>query len=421
MAITARPRPPSIRTAAPSSPCSRPTRRSPHRPRLPAAGQVGQHALELARRHLAGAAAAGGVLGQADVGRLGGHAARLGRVREAMPTSRPQTFRGGVSRLVTGTVLKTVVTEHLGQAGSIPVRLRQTCAAQPDLRRVRMSAPDRRRRRVPGPAQGHAPHRHRPGRPAPAGRGPTDSAPHLVKRVVSTTHDRCRAGEVAPDDVVGPPRRDLPHSPRPCAASSTPPGSSCTPTSGGRRCPPRPSRRSGRGRRRDRRRARPGDRAARASAVARRWRRWPQPCPTPAECTSSTTAPRRSPWSPAPWRAGREIVIARGELVEIGDGFRIPELLESVGAAAPRGRYDEPGPAGRLRRRGRRAAPRSCSRSTRPTSSSPASRPRSAIARARQPVRARGRGHRLGPARDRTRGCPTNRAPPRPCAPAPTS
>jgi len=30
--------------------------------------------------------------------------------------------------------------------------------------------------------------------------------------------------------------------------------------------------------------------------------------------------------------AGRSIVIARGELVEIGDGFRIPELLQSVGA-----------------------------------------------------------------------------------------
>ena len=30
--------------------------------------------------------------------------------------------------------------------------------------------------------------------------------------------------------------------------------------------------------------------------------------------------------------AGREIVISRGELVEIGDGFRIPELLESSGA-----------------------------------------------------------------------------------------
>lgn len=30
--------------------------------------------------------------------------------------------------------------------------------------------------------------------------------------------------------------------------------------------------------------------------------------------------------------ADREVVVARGELVEIGDGFRIPELLESVGA-----------------------------------------------------------------------------------------
>ena len=30
--------------------------------------------------------------------------------------------------------------------------------------------------------------------------------------------------------------------------------------------------------------------------------------------------------------SGREVVVARGELVEIGDGFRIPELLESVGA-----------------------------------------------------------------------------------------
>ncbi|HXT44851.1 MAG TPA: L-seryl-tRNA(Sec) selenium transferase [Pseudonocardiaceae bacterium] len=30
--------------------------------------------------------------------------------------------------------------------------------------------------------------------------------------------------------------------------------------------------------------------------------------------------------------AGREIVLSRGEMVEIGDGFRIPELLESTGA-----------------------------------------------------------------------------------------
>ena len=32
---------------------------------------------------------------------------------------------GGVPRLVTGTVFNTDVAEYLGQAGSIPVRLRQ--------------------------------------------------------------------------------------------------------------------------------------------------------------------------------------------------------------------------------------------------------------------------------------------------------
>jgi L-seryl-tRNA(Ser) seleniumtransferase len=41
---------------------------------------------------------------------------------------------------------------------------------------------------------------------------------------------------------------------------------------------------------------------------------------------------------------GREIVVARGELVEIGDGFRIPELLESIG-----GRLREVGTTNRVR------------------------------------------------------------------------
>jgi L-seryl-tRNA(Ser) seleniumtransferase len=42
--------------------------------------------------------------------------------------------------------------------------------------------------------------------------------------------------------------------------------------------------------------------------------------------------------------SGRNIVVARGELVEIGDGFRIPELLESVG-----GRLREVGTTNRVR------------------------------------------------------------------------
>src|SRR4051812_48928858 len=46
-----------------------------------------------------------------------------------------------------------------------------------------------------------------------------------------------------------------------------------------------------------------------------------------------------------PTVAGREVVVARGELVEIGDGFRIPELLESVGA-----RLREVGTTNRVRR-----------------------------------------------------------------------
>ena len=51
-----------------------------------ASGQVGQHALELTGRHLAGTATAGGVLGEPDVGELGGHAARLGaRARTSPP------------------------------------------------------------------------------------------------------------------------------------------------------------------------------------------------------------------------------------------------------------------------------------------------------------------------------------------------
>ncbi len=58
---------------------------------------------------------------------------------------------------------------------------------------------------------------------------------------------------------------------------------------------------------------------------------------------------------------GREVVVARGQLVEIGGSFRLPEIFE-VSGAAPRGGDDEQGPSVRLRARGRagdrRPAPR---------------------------------------------------------------
>src|ERR1700684_1881598 len=75
------------------------------------------------------------------------------------------------------------------------------------------------------------------------------------------------------------------------------PACCCTPTSAGRRCRRPPS---------------------------RRWRP-PRAGPTP----NSTPSRVRAATARA---SGREIVVSRGELIEIGDGFRLPELLESTGA-----------------------------------------------------------------------------------------
>ena len=46
--------------------------------------------------------------------------------------------------------------------------------------------------------------------------------------------------------------------------------------------------------------------------------------------------------------AGREVVISRGELVEIGDGFRLPDLITSAGARIREVGHHQPHPSARL-------------------------------------------------------------------------
>ncbi len=54
-----------------------------------------------------------------------------------------------------------------------------------------------------------------------------------------------------------------------------------------------------------------------------------------------------------PGRRAARCVVSRGEMVEIGDGFRLPDLIASTRRAAARGRHDEPHATRRLRRRAR--------------------------------------------------------------------
>ena len=108
---------------------------------------------------------------------------------------------------------------------------------------------------------------------------------------------------------------------------------------------------------------------------------------------------------------GRTVVVARGELVEIGDGFRIPELLESVGA-----RLREVGTTNRVRLADYAAAiddDTAFVLKVHPSnflvSGFTSAVPVAELAPLPAPGRRR---HRLRAARAASRGCPTSRAPP---------
>ena len=183
-------------------------------------------------------------------------------------------------------------------------------------------------------APARAAHRRRARRSAPGRRRATRLGRARVKRAVLDALDavRVRASSA---------RRRSPTTPcaalpgarhQPAAGASTRPASCCTPTSAAPRCPPPRSTALATAAGYVDVEFDLGDRAARAPRRAATLAALRAPCPTPRTCSSSTTARPRCCSPCTALAAGREIVVSRGELVEIGDGFRLPDLIESTGA-----------------------------------------------------------------------------------------
>jgi L-seryl-tRNA(Ser) seleniumtransferase len=219
---------------------------------------------------------------------------------------------------VTGAVFKTVVAEQLGQAGSIPVRLRQHSFA-------------RKRAALPG---GPDPRRAVPRTDRLLSEPKLQEAaailgPALVKDAVHATQERVRRGELDPGEVLSAALESLPTAAATLTRVVNATGVVVHTNLG--RAPLSPAavqalelaagttdveldlttgRRGARG---------AGTVAALLAAV---------PAAEAAHVVNNGAAALALL---ACAYAGREVVVARGELVEIGDGFRIPELLTGAG------------------------------------------------------------------------------------------